>query len=288
MPIPFLWERLTCNDEAAAVLARELKISPAIARLLAIRGIDDLESAQKISPAVARSSARSVQARGHGAGGRADSRGDRAEGTHRHSRRLRLRRHHLDGHPSPRAGVVRRQRRALPSRSHQGRIRPPARDVRSSAGRRCDARHLGRLRHSRHRGGEARARAAHRSDHHGSPRARHGAADCRRRDQPAAPRLRLPRQESRGRRRRAEARAGALPQTRSRAAAAGVHQGRGHRHAGRRRPARRREPRHREARPRPAVAGPAQGRAARADRSGGPDRQSRSTAVTWRFRSRRA
>ena len=47
MPIPFLWERLTCNDEAASVLARELKISPAIARLLAIRGIDDLESARR-------------------------------------------------------------------------------------------------------------------------------------------------------------------------------------------------------------------------------------------------
>jgi single-stranded-DNA-specific exonuclease len=47
MPIPFLWERLTCNDEAAAVLARELKISPAIARLLAIRGIDEPESAQR-------------------------------------------------------------------------------------------------------------------------------------------------------------------------------------------------------------------------------------------------
>jgi single-stranded-DNA-specific exonuclease len=47
MPTPFLWERLTCNDEAAAVLARELKISPAIARLLAIRGIDQLESAQR-------------------------------------------------------------------------------------------------------------------------------------------------------------------------------------------------------------------------------------------------
>src|SRR5688572_1978804 len=45
MRIPFLWERLTCNDDAAAVLARELKISPAIARLLAIRGIDDLETA---------------------------------------------------------------------------------------------------------------------------------------------------------------------------------------------------------------------------------------------------
>ena len=47
MPIPFLWERLACNDQAADVLARELKISPAIARLLAIRGIDEPETAQR-------------------------------------------------------------------------------------------------------------------------------------------------------------------------------------------------------------------------------------------------
>src|SRR5262245_880592 len=47
MPIPFLWERLSCNDQAVSVLAQELKISPAIARLLAIRGIDAPETAQK-------------------------------------------------------------------------------------------------------------------------------------------------------------------------------------------------------------------------------------------------
>jgi len=47
MPIPYLWERLACNDEAVSVLARELKISPAVARLLAIRGIDEPETAQK-------------------------------------------------------------------------------------------------------------------------------------------------------------------------------------------------------------------------------------------------
>jgi single-stranded-DNA-specific exonuclease len=47
MPIPFVWERLVCNDQAAAVLSHELKISPAIARLLAIRGIDEPESAQR-------------------------------------------------------------------------------------------------------------------------------------------------------------------------------------------------------------------------------------------------
>ena len=47
MAIPYLWERLSCNDEAAAALARELRISPAVARLLAIRGIDSPELAQR-------------------------------------------------------------------------------------------------------------------------------------------------------------------------------------------------------------------------------------------------
>ena len=47
MAVPYLWERLTCNDQAASVLAQELRISPAIARLLAIRGIDELETAQR-------------------------------------------------------------------------------------------------------------------------------------------------------------------------------------------------------------------------------------------------
>src|SRR5688572_5164198 len=47
MPVPFLWERLTCNDEAALVLARERQISAAIARVLVMRGIDDRESAQR-------------------------------------------------------------------------------------------------------------------------------------------------------------------------------------------------------------------------------------------------
>ena len=47
MPIPFLWERLTCNDRAAEVLARELRISPAIARLLVIRGFESADDAQR-------------------------------------------------------------------------------------------------------------------------------------------------------------------------------------------------------------------------------------------------
>jgi single-stranded-DNA-specific exonuclease len=44
---PYLWDRLSCNDEAAGRLADALKISPVVARLLAIRGIDEPESAQR-------------------------------------------------------------------------------------------------------------------------------------------------------------------------------------------------------------------------------------------------
>jgi len=47
MGVPYLWERLPCNDDAVSVLVEELKISPAIARLLAIRGIDDPHTAQR-------------------------------------------------------------------------------------------------------------------------------------------------------------------------------------------------------------------------------------------------
>jgi single-stranded-DNA-specific exonuclease len=47
MKFPYLWERLSCNDEAIRVLASELRISPALARLLAIRGIDEPDRAQK-------------------------------------------------------------------------------------------------------------------------------------------------------------------------------------------------------------------------------------------------
>ncbi len=45
--IPYLWERLACNNQAAEVLVRELKISPAVARLLVIRGIDEPEAAHR-------------------------------------------------------------------------------------------------------------------------------------------------------------------------------------------------------------------------------------------------
>ena len=47
MTVPYLWERLACNDQTAEGLARALKISPAVARLLAIRGFDSAEEAEK-------------------------------------------------------------------------------------------------------------------------------------------------------------------------------------------------------------------------------------------------
>ena len=50
MPIPYLWERLTCNEPAAAALAEALKISPVIARLLAMRGMTYDTSAHLVSP----------------------------------------------------------------------------------------------------------------------------------------------------------------------------------------------------------------------------------------------
>ena len=45
--IPYLWERLACNEEAAVALAAALEISPAVARLLAIRGLHEPEVAQR-------------------------------------------------------------------------------------------------------------------------------------------------------------------------------------------------------------------------------------------------
>jgi single-stranded-DNA-specific exonuclease len=45
--IPFLWERIACNAEACSTLAQELGISPAVARLLVIRGVDSPEVAQR-------------------------------------------------------------------------------------------------------------------------------------------------------------------------------------------------------------------------------------------------
>jgi single-stranded-DNA-specific exonuclease len=47
MAVPYLWERLTCKDEAVRNLVDALNISPAVARLLAIRGIDEPEAAHR-------------------------------------------------------------------------------------------------------------------------------------------------------------------------------------------------------------------------------------------------
>jgi len=47
MGVPYLWERLACNEEAAAGLAAALGISPAVARLLTIRGISEPDLAHR-------------------------------------------------------------------------------------------------------------------------------------------------------------------------------------------------------------------------------------------------
>ena len=45
--VPYLWDRLACNQAAAEELAAALQIHPAVARLLVIRGIDTPERAQR-------------------------------------------------------------------------------------------------------------------------------------------------------------------------------------------------------------------------------------------------
>src|SRR4051812_41567268 len=47
MTIPYVWDRLTCKDEAVTNLVDALKISPVVARLLAIRGIEEPEIAAR-------------------------------------------------------------------------------------------------------------------------------------------------------------------------------------------------------------------------------------------------
>jgi single-stranded-DNA-specific exonuclease len=47
MPVPLIWTSHPCDEECAASLARDLKLSPVVARLLAIRGIVDAETASR-------------------------------------------------------------------------------------------------------------------------------------------------------------------------------------------------------------------------------------------------
>ena len=208
MPIPFLWERLTCNDEAAAVLARELKISPAIARLLAIRGIDELESAQRfLRPSLDHLHDPFRLADMAAAVERILAAIERKERIAIHGD------YDCDGITS--TVILRRALELfganvihfLPDRIKDGYGLQPETFDRLQA----DGVTLVISVDCGIRGIEAAKRARelrHRSHHHGSPRARCRAAGRRRRHQPAAPRLRLSRQEPRGRRRGAEARAG--------------------------------------------------------------------------------
>jgi single-stranded-DNA-specific exonuclease len=47
MPVPLIWTSHPCDEDCAASLARDLKLSPVVARLLAIRGIVDAETASR-------------------------------------------------------------------------------------------------------------------------------------------------------------------------------------------------------------------------------------------------
>ena len=134
-----------------------------------------------------------------------------AQGAHRHPRRLRRRRRHLDRHPAPRARAARRRRRALHSRAAARRLRPAAGHDRSPARRRRAAGHLGGLRHPRApKRRRARASSASISS---SPTITSPTPSCRTRCAVINPKRHdctLSRQEPRRRRRGAEAGAGAV------------------------------------------------------------------------------
>lgn len=53
MPAPLIWKAHPCDDACATTLARELGVSPVIARLLAIRGLGDVDAASRfLSPSL--------------------------------------------------------------------------------------------------------------------------------------------------------------------------------------------------------------------------------------------
>jgi single-stranded-DNA-specific exonuclease len=47
MTVPLIWKPLDCDQDSADLIARELKVSPVVARLLAIRGLGDLDAASR-------------------------------------------------------------------------------------------------------------------------------------------------------------------------------------------------------------------------------------------------
>ena len=101
---------------------------------------------------------------------------DRQRRAHRHSRRLRRRRRHIDGHSATRARAAWRRRHPFHPRASAGWLWTAAGVARSPAAERV---HLVISVDCGIRGVEAartRARARARSDHHGSSRARHRAA----------------------------------------------------------------------------------------------------------------
>ena len=251
-----LWQHLPCNDDDATALAAALNLHPTVARLLCLRGFGDPGSGRPIPEPVARSSSRSVPARRTWSA--PSTRLERAlarQRAHRGAWRLRRRRHHVDSDPPPGARDARRQRSSTSSRSVCATAtacsrRPSIACTPMSVGLivsvDCGIRGTDAARRARELGLELII-----TDHHepeGTLPDAVAVINPKRHD------CTLSRQASRRRRRRAEARAGALHARRERKVAARLRQDRRARHAGRRRAARRREPRHRALRPGVAVA----------------------------------
>ena len=154
-----LWQHLPCDDDEASALAAALNLHPTVARLLCLRGFGEPAVADRfLNPSLDHLHDPFLLDR-HGPGRDAARAGAGERGADRDPRRLRRRRHHVDGHPAARARDARRERRPLHPRTAARRLRPPAGGDRSAARRQGRCHRVGRLRHPRDRRGAARARA---------------------------------------------------------------------------------------------------------------------------------
>ena len=166
-----VWHHLPCDDGQAATLAAALDLHPTVARLLCLRGLGDPDAAQRfLHPSLDHL---------HDPFKLTDMMAAVERLEQAIARRERIAIHgdyDVDGITS--TVILRRALEMLggdvvhfiPERLRDGYGLQPAAIERLHARRRVADR-VGRLRHPRHRGGAARARARRRSDHHRPPRA---------------------------------------------------------------------------------------------------------------------
>ena len=255
-PAPRIWEAVPCDEARSEVVAQELGLSSTTARLLCARELGDLDEARRFlapslsdlhDPFLLKDMAPAVE---------------RILGAIARRERIAIHGDYdVDGVTS--TVILRRALELLgadvihfiPERMRDGYgLQAPALDrlhadgvklvisvdcgIRADAGRSpC---HVDRSRAHHHRSSRARRRAPTRARGH----------------QSETPRLCIPGQASGGSWRRAEARAGAVPQVRARKLVAGIRESRGDRHAGGCRAIDWREPGHRETWTRNAVGRP--------------------------------